>query len=87
MIIAARMAVQRWAANPKLQGDPNFVLAADSPVQPPVPFRHFFLEKVDGQYLYAVHAQDVLDLLGISEEPLEVRTARSQLAAQWRQNR
>lgn len=80
MVIAARMAVQRWKSNPELAGEACFALFNEEPELKAAPFRHQIIATTPDGYLFAIHAQDILDLL--EEEP-EVAIARLKLEAQW----
>lgn len=80
MLIAARMAVQRWQSNPKLSGEPCFALFSEEPVLHCAPFRHQLVATMPDGYVFAIHAQDILDLL--DEDP-KIAIARAQLESRW----
>lgn len=82
---SALKALQIWHSTPNLNSEPAFRVVLTSHIQWDVKFRWMYLGQEGHNWVYALHAQDVLEyVLAKEAEDRAIEATRNQLTNQFK---
>jgi hypothetical protein len=83
IFLMAQMAIKHWQSHPNTPGEPCFAIFRSEKIPTNAPFRYKLIETRPDLYIYAIHAQDILNLFPELVENPKIADARAVLIKQW----